>query len=343
MSTPELTSRYTNSTLQFELGDDLFVLEFAQGILELTRKDFFSRIPGRHTWTNLSALSHIDFATDANVRWFCADAILYICFSDVPEGCYAITLRSESPQATHIPKPIFENVSRYHGVVRELALRKEEIKKDREKLSNDRVVLSSASSMHALHADCLERERKKVADSDHRNKLCTLRDSDLTDFSIACNDGKTLHAHKAVLAAFWPFFQTMMENTCKEKEENTLTLDYSSEIVELMLSDLYGGKLELTHTQAIPLMQLADMYQLPELSKIAFKKLKETKNELKLTDCIEGWRRARTGSDEEATDFFSKLIVAKSKGKKRGREEFETIDRDEALELFFGALSGGKR
>lgn len=120
-----------------------------------------------------------------------------------------------------------------------------------------------------------------------------------------------------------------------------MTLDHSSDIVDLMLSDLYGRKVELTQAQEFPLMQLADMNQLSELSKIAFLKLKESKNELKVTDCIGGWRRAQTGNDEEARDIFSKLIVAKSKGKKRVREEFEAIDRDEALELFFGAPAKG--
>lgn len=275
----------------------------------------------------------VDLATAARLRWGCADAILYINFVDFLKGrgCYAITLRGEPPEATHVPKALFDALVNY-------ATRVVDVRERSDQLTEDRGKLCQAGAMYTLQRNCLEREKKKLRESDHRNKLSTLRDSTFTDFAIVCNDGKTVNVHKAVLASFWPFFRTMLENKCKETEENKLCVDYSSEIVELMVSDLYGRKIEFTHTQALPLMQLADTHRLPELFLLATEKLEEYKKELKLADCIEGWRQARTGNYEEGKKFFSGLIAVKSKGKKRLRQEFESIDRDEALELFLGSL-----
>lgn len=216
---------------------------------------------------------------------------------------------------------------------------KEELTKLKEEITNERILMEQAESLRKPFMISHERSLKKLSDDIHRNKLSTLRDSKFADFTIACNDGKKLRAHKNVLSSFWPFFEKMMENSCKETEEDELTLDHPSETVELMLSDLYGCKIEFTHIQAFPLVQLAGMYQLPELSQMAFKKIKHSEKKLKLSECIEGWRRARMGGHDEARDFFSKLIVAKSKGKKRAREEFEAMDKEETLELFLDSMA----
>lgn len=191
----------------------------------------------------------------------------------------------------------------------------------------------------ATQQELHERELREL-EKKHKQELSTrsqtLIDERLlksTDFTFVCNDGKQVRAPRAVLASFWPRFEN--ENSCQEKQKNVTTLNYSSEIVELMLSNLNGCKLECTKNQAFSLMHLALTYQLPELFQKVFKKLEQ---KLSVTEHILAWRVAALARNQEAQDFLTMRIVS-MKGKKRKRHEIESIGGDEGLEMFIRVVA----
>lgn len=185
-------------------------------------------------------------------------------------------------------------------------------------------------------------EKQKHIDTIPFNQLSQLRNDTHTDFVIESNDGKSVCVHKLVMNTYWPFFKTMMENTCKESVEDTLKLEYSSDVVELLVAYLYGQRFDCNFNQAFALLELAGVYQLPTLADEAFRQVKSSDTPLELHDCINGWKSARMGQHEEAKTFFTRLIVAKAKPilkKKSVEAEFESVTQDETMELLFDCLS----
>lgn len=174
------------------------------------------------------------------------------------------------------------------------------------------------------------------------NKLSLLRSAKNTDFVIESSDGGSVSVHKLVMTTYWPFFRTMMENTCKEAVEDTLKMEYPFDVVEMLVSFLYGESFESDFNQSIALLELAGVYLLPALADASFQKIKRSDTPLELHDCVNGWKSARMGQHEEAKTFFTKLIIAKTKPmlKEKSEEaEFKAVTSDETMELLFDCLS----
>lgn len=165
-------------------------------------------------------------------------------------------------------------------------------------------------------------------------KLEKIRESK-ADFKIVCIDGE-IQVHQLVLSTFWPFFETMTQNKCQETEQSCLKLEYSSDVVELLVAYLYGQAKEFDHEKAIPLLEISGVYDLPDLGKLAFKVIQKSEEKLVLQDCVDGWRSARLADHTEAKTFFTKLVVAKTKSEED--TEFDVMAKDEWKELFFDSL-----
>ncbi|KAG5357762.1 hypothetical protein CJU89_4231 [Yarrowia sp. B02] len=187
----------------------------------------------------------------------------------------------------------------------------------------------------------VSKQKQEYIDALPRNELASFRKNKNTDFSIACGDGVSIPVHRAILASFWPFFSTMMDHACKEQEEGVLRLDYESEVVELLVADLYGQKIEFGYNQALSLLEITGLYDLPDLSAMAYERILLSEPELTLEECVSGWRSARLANHAIAKTFFTKLVVAKTKpvlGEEGLRPEFDGMTQEETLELFFESL-----
>lgn len=154
-----------------------------------------------------------------------------------------------------------------------------------------------------------------------------------TDFTFVCNNGKQIRAPKAVLASFWPRSEKLINSSCQEmQQKNEMTLNYSSEIVQLMLSDFYGFKIEFTKPQAFALLHLAVVYQLQELFQKVFMALgRQFKKNMSQSESVLIFKIMSLADQQEPKDFSSMLLAIKSNGKKRKREEYEAVGRNEAL------------
>lgn len=184
------------------------------------------------------------------------------------------------------------------------------------------------------------KQKKEYIDALPRNWLTAVR-GEITDFKIVCNDEVVIPVHRAILTSFWPFFKTMMETNSKEKEDSSLHLDYSSDVVELLVADIYGQKIDFDYDQALSLLELTGLYDLPNLSAVAYEKILLSEPDLDLEDCVNGWRSARLGNHATGKTFFSKLVKAKTPpalAENEERPEFDGMTQQETLELLFDLM-----
>jgi len=97
------------------------------------------------------------------------------------------------------------------------------------------------------------------------------------DLTIMTADGSTLRAHKAVLSASSPVFQSMFHHNLKEKESSTIHIeDMSLESCTALLSYLYGAiKQEDFWKHRLALLGAANKYDIGSLKDICEESLLE--------------------------------------------------------------------
>lgn len=79
-----------------------------------------------------------------------------------------------------------------------------------------------------------------------------------------------------------------METNSQEKEDSTLHLDYSSDVVELLVADIYGQKIDFNYSQALSLLELTELYDLPDLLAMAYEKIPLSEPDMDLEDSVNG-------------------------------------------------------
>ncbi|KZV16129.1 BTB/POZ domain-containing protein [Dorcoceras hygrometricum] len=104
-----------------------------------------------------------------------------------------------------------------------------------------------------------------------------LSESMHTDITIHASDGKTIEAHRAVLASRSPVFRSMFSHDLREKQLSSVNIcDMSIEACQAFLNYIYGNiKNEefLQHRQA--LLQAADKYDVSDLKEACHDSLVE--------------------------------------------------------------------
>lgn len=150
--------------------------------------------------------------------------------------------------------------------------------------------------------------------------LARVRRKCATDFSIKCSDGETVEVNRPVLAAVWPFFETMLNSGMRESSENTVQLDAPKSTVEIVIRYLHGQDLDLQFVNAVDLVVVAQMYQLPELLEIVNRYIRSY--DPGLGEAMMLWRKCCEASNEKLralavsqiqllmsdTETFSRLI-----------------------------------
>ena len=95
-----------------------------------------------------------------------------------------------------------------------------------------------------------------------------LRSTETADMQIVCK-GKRFPCHKNILCAQCPVFERFLLGNSKEKQDSIIRLDDSEPgAVEFMLRFLYTGEaLSVPSQLELPVLQLADKYQLDRLKR----------------------------------------------------------------------------
>lgn len=106
-----------------------------------------------------------------------------------------------------------------------------------------------------------------------------------TDIVINASDGRSIGAHRAVLAARSPVFRSMFSHDLKEKELSTINIsDMSIEACQAFLSYIYGNiQNEEFLIHRLALLRAADKYDIADLKENCHESLVEdidTKNVL---------------------------------------------------------------
>lgn len=110
---------------------------------------------------------------------------------------------------------------------------------------------------------------KVPLDNIRANMYTLYKDEVLTDMIVKCR-GKEFKVHKAVLALQSPVFRELIEvDTAKKQNGVTVEIaDISPAAMSDLLAFLYSGTVPNVTTQAFELLDVADKYQLPRLSKL---------------------------------------------------------------------------
>lgn len=127
--------------------------------------------------------------------------------------------------------------------------------------------------------------------------LAQVREKCATDFRIQCSDGEMVEVNKPVLAAVWPFFESMLSSGMRESSENTVRLEARKSTVEVMMRYLHGQHLDLIFFDAVELVVVAQMYQLPELLDIAERFLRSF--DTSLSEAMTLWRKCYEAGNEK--------------------------------------------
>lgn len=104
-----------------------------------------------------------------------------------------------------------------------------------------------------------------------------LSESIHTDITIHASDGKTIEAHRAVLASRSPVFCSMFSHNLREKELSSVNIsDMSIEACQALLSYMYGNiKNEEFLTHRLALLRAADKYDVSDLKEACHDSLVE--------------------------------------------------------------------
>ena len=94
---------------------------------------------------------------------------------------------------------------------------------------------------------------------------------DFSDVKIVCQDGVSVPAHKAILAASSPYFKAAFTGPWRGNESGELTTTHPSRIIEAMLTMIYTGDIdrELMNEEPLAFMSVASEYNLPFLKAVA--------------------------------------------------------------------------
>lgn len=153
----------------------------------------------------------------------------------------------------------------------------------------------------------LNNRRANHSVSDVREKMISK-----ADFHIECNDNVRIPVHSLIMQTYWPWFDTMMQSDFAEVQKKVLKLDYPSDWIEVVVSYVYGQTVEMTFEQATGLVVVAEMYQLPELAKMASDEImKAPRDAIALDEAVLGWKRAHEARNEPVKAFLARNIAHK--------------------------------
>lgn len=126
------------------------------------------------------------------------------------------------------------------------------------------------------------------------------------DFEIVSQEGETVGVHTLVFASAWPFFKALMDSNMQETAEKRLLLPYPLAWIEPVASYLYEEPLEMSFEQALGVLVVSNVYDLPGLGEIAQKRI--LKEPLNVVKAALGWKRAFEAQCEDVRMYMAKWL-----------------------------------
>mmetsp|Transcript_91096 Transcript_91096/g.253647 ORF Transcript_91096/g.253647 Transcript_91096/m.253647 type:complete len:286 (+) Transcript_91096:72-929(+) len=109
------------------------------------------------------------------------------------------------------------------------------------------------------------------------------------DCTVECGS-ETMNCHRAVLSLS-PVFQRMFESNMREGLENCINItDAEPHIVKLFLQFIYIGTIPIKHEDLVPLMVLADKYEMEDLCQMTATRVVEQIDENNVIDVVKQLR-----------------------------------------------------
>ncbi|KAG5356416.1 hypothetical protein CJU89_6156 [Yarrowia sp. B02] len=164
----------------------------------------------------------------------------------------------------------------------------------------------------------------------HRlNGLSKVRKNGNFDFKLVTSEGP-IPVHSLVFKASLPFFAAMMDSQMAESSKMEMEVPYPHSWVEALVSFFYGEPFEVAYEQATGLLVLSDVYDVPELRRLAMARIKA--EELDVPKCLSGWKHAFEAQDEEMRAFFAAFARRKLDEMDRSGM-LRDLSQEEAVEL----------
>ena len=175
-------------------------------------------------------------------------------------------------------------------------------------------------------------EDKKLASDLMESLNAHRRDGKLCDVQLNIKD-KQFHAHRAVLAAISPYFESMFSGGFKEQTEASINLDetpVSAENLKVLLDAVYTGTLRITTDNVMDVHGSADFFQMTRFQPLCRKFIE---NNLSAENCCDYLKVASKWQlkdlqqeiqDKAAKQYF--LAVCHT-------TKFRTLDLDNVLAI----------
>lgn len=160
--------------------------------------------------------------------------------------------------------------------------------------------------------------------------LSKVRSNGDFDFTLV-TDGGTIPVHTLVLKACMPFFAAMMDSKMSESSLQKLDMPHPHLWVEAMVSYFYGEPFEVEFEQATGLLILADVYDIPELLRLAVARVKS--EQLDMTKCLAGWKNAFDAQNDEIRAYFAAFARKQWNELEQSAELLHGLTQEEAVEL----------
>lgn len=197
----------------------------------------------------------------------------------------------------------------------------------------DRAFLATKDSCDDLEDNVfrtLLRSHLQHNSSQRLKGLSKVRSNGEFDFTFVTKEG-TIPVHTLVFKACLPFFAAMMDSKMSESSENRLEIPYPHSWVEAMVSYFYGEPFEVDFEQATGLLILADVYDIPELQRLAVSQIKSER--LDMSKCLAGWKNAFEAQNEEMRAYFAAFARRQLDKLEQSAEFLHDMSQQEAVEL----------
>lgn len=170
----------------------------------------------------------------------------------------------------------------------------------------------------------------------HRTGLARIRNGSPGDFWLKSDDGESIEVHKTVLKPLWPFFAAALDSNMKEASENSIDLPFPKSAIEVAVRYLYGQPLKMEFDQAANLLVMAQMYDLPELLRLATARTKS--GTLDARQAILLWKKSFEASNEKMRSYAI-VKVKQFMPEISDSKLLEGLDREELVSLLMDISS----
>lgn len=133
--------------------------------------------------------------------------------------------------------------------------------------------------------------------------LSKLRSGDDHDFKIVCREGTVFPVHRIILNRQWKYFKLKLGS---EPLKTLLHINATESVVEAIVSDLYEENKPLAFDDAVALLTVAHVYELPNLLLRAMRRIKT--RGLAFEEAVVVWKHCHASDNKPLRLYCSDII-----------------------------------